>query len=301
MYNSFTGLSTLGDGETIKFILEATSVDGRSIPQWNIEHIEVQIVREGNGKMVILDAKASPADEGMIPGPMDIIGGVEECGSFCEFLNKVTTWGKKTEEKMSKWGKKVGAKVRPCGKKTHGEVDAKENGEKKEKEKEKENGHDNEVITIMPIPDRTPSNPSTWHRPPHSRPHNHPGWREGHHNARPWSHHHHHHIPHHMAHNHSTTSAVYKVFIQVLVPIVIGIMAGMLVSLMGMVIGHFAVLAYQKAVGAIRRKRCAPVVEAGDEEVAKGLLSREEYVDEEGEAPPVYDAQTAQQVLDEKQ
>ncbi|KAF8429155.1 hypothetical protein EV426DRAFT_702946 [Tirmania nivea] len=308
MYNSYTEMSTLGDGEIVKLILEATSVDGRPIPRWNTEQIEVQIVREKGGKMVMLDAKVSPVDGGsmMFAGPMEVFGNgkKEKCGFFCEILENVTKWGKKAEEKMSKWGDKVGAKIRPCGKNTHGKVglgEAKGLGEKKEKE-------DEEIITIMPIPipDRVPSNPSTWRRPPYSRPYHRPhtdGEKEGHRHPRPWSHHHHHN-PHHMSHTPSAASAVYKVFIQVLVPIAIGVVAGMLVSLMGMVVGHFAVLAYQKAVGAVRRNRCAPVVEAGDEEFAKGLLSREEYRDEEGEgeeAPPVYDAQTAQEVSVEKQ
>ncbi|KAF8457499.1 hypothetical protein BGX38DRAFT_1265790 [Terfezia claveryi] len=300
MYNSYTEMSTLGDGETVKLILEATSVDGRPIPRLNTEQIEVQIVREGSGKMVMLDAKVLPADDGsmVFAGPMEIFGsGEKKCGIFCEILEKVTKWGKKTEEKVSKWGQKVGAKIRPCGgKNAHGKVDVGKAEEKKEKE-------DEDIITIMPIPipDHISSNPSTWRRPPHSRPYHRPhtgGEREGYHHARPWSHHHHP-SPHHMTHTHSAASAVYKVFIQVLVPIAIGVVAGMLVSLMGMVVGHFAVLAYQKAMGAVRRKKCAPVVEVGDEEVAKGLLSREEYRDEEGkEAPPVYDAQAAQ---DEKQ
>jgi len=291
-------MSTLGDGDTVKLVLEATSVDGRPIPRKNTGQIEVHIVREGSGKMAMLDANVLPVDDGsmMFAGPMEIFGSgeKEKCGIFCEILDKVTKWGKKTEEKVSKWGQKVGAKIRPCGKNNQGKVEV----GKAEKE-------DEEIITIMPIPipDRVPSNPSTWRRPPHSRPYHRPhtgGEREGHRHARPW-HHHHHHSPHHMAHTHSAASAVYRVFIQVLVPIAIGVVAGMLVSLMGMVIGHFAVLAYQKTVGAVRGKRCAPVMEVGDEEVAKGLLSREEYKDEGEEAPPVYDAQAAQEVSDEKQ
>lgn len=303
MYNSDTEMSMLGDGETIKLILGAISVDGRAIPRLNTEQIEVHIVREASGKMVMLDAKVLPVDSGDMGfmGPIEIFSSEEKekCGIFCEILEKVTKWGKKTEENVSKWGKKVGAKFRPCGKKAHGKVEVgdAEDAKGHEEKKEKEGG---EVITIMPIPipDRVPSNPSTWRKPPHSRPYHRPytgGEREGHHHARPWQHHH---SPHHMAHTHSVTSTVYRVFIQVLVPIAIGVVAGILASLMGMVVGHFAVLAYQKAMGAVRRKRCAPVVEVGDEEVAKGLLSREEG--EEDQAPPVYDAQTAQDVSDEK-
>jgi len=320
MYNSYTEMSTLGDGETVKLILEATSADERPIPRWNTEQIEVHIVREKSGKMVILDAKVLPVDEEKL-----VFAGIsgeeekENCGFLCEILGsvtkwgketekKVSKWGKETEEKLSKWGKKVGAKIRPCGKNTHGKVKA---GDVKEHEgkKEKGKGDDEDIFTIMPIPipDRVPSNPGTWRRPPYSRPHHRPHTdeKESHRHARPWSHHHHHnHRPHHMTHTHSTASAAYKVFTQVLIPIAIGVVAGMLVSLMGMVVGHFAVLAYQKAMGVVRTKRCAPVVEVGDEEVAKGLLSQSEgeYRDEEEEeAPPMYDAQTAQEVSDEKQ
>lgn len=322
MYNSYTEMSQVGDGETVKLILEATSVDGRPVPRLNTEQIEVQIVRDESGKMIVLDAKMLPMTGGLLlPTPMDIISGEEDCGFFCQVFGKMVGWGKKAEEKVSKWGKEVGAKVRPCGKNRHGKVevgkaeDATTVTKGNAPEPKKDDEVEEEMVTIMPIvpipeSDRVPPNPTSWRRPPYSRPHHrphHPEGEDGHRHARPWSHHHHHHHrPHHMSHTHSAASAVYRVFVQVLVPIAIGVIAGMLVSLMGMVVGHFAVLAYQKAFGAVRGPRSAPVMEAGDEEGRKGLLSGEEYRDQEegqgeGEAPPeyVYDAEGGQ--VSEKQ
>lgn len=128
--------------------------------------------------------------------------------------------------------------------------------------------------------------------PAYSRPHHHHPHRPEDGTIRPWHRPHpHHHHPHgRFGHG----SAIFNILRQVLLPIVIGVGAGMLVSLMGMVVGHFAVMAYRRATG---YRRCGQHG-AGDEEVNKGLLSEEQYTDE---APPQYEAGEVEVNGDEKQ
>lgn len=295
MYNSYSEIQGASDGEIIKLFLEPTSVDGRVVPSGNTDVLEVVLVRE-SGKMFIQSAQLSaPRSQGQV---VDLVLGEGKCGLLCEFMNEISGWGKKAEEKVGKWGKKLGTKFRPCGKNSKAgsteESTAVTGGNTPEGE---------EIVTIMPLfpipaaADRVPSSP--WRRPPHSRPHHRPHHPdgEGHRSARPWDHHHHHHHrPHHMTHGSGAASAVYRIFVQVLVPIAIGVVAGMLVSLMGMVVGHFAVLAYQRAVGAVRRGcNKAQAGEGDEEEVSKGLLGGED------DAPPEYEEDGQGEVGGEKQ
>jgi len=301
MYNYYSEIGTAGDAEIFKLVLEPTSVDGRQISHDATAKIEVQILIVEDGKMIIFDAQAAE-DDSRNPSTIE-----EDCGFFCEMMDKLIGWGRKAEEKVGAWGKKFGAKFKPCEKNANGEAEIGSEpiitgGNAPEPKKDEKTEEETlSILPVVPIPDRTPT--SSWRRPPHSRPDyrpHHSEEDEGHRHARPWSHHHHyHHRPHHMSHNHGAGSALYRIFVQVLVPIAIGIVAGMLVSLMGMVVGHFAVLAYQKAVRAVNRARSAPELEGAkdEEEVSKGLLSEEEYRD----APPEYDGEGREEVIQEKQ
>lgn len=304
MYNYYSEIGTVGDAELYKLVLEPTSVGGRQISHDATAKIEVQILIVEDGKMVIFDAQTTEV-EFKVPTLIE-----EDCGFICEMMDKLIGWGKKAEEKVGAWGKKIGTKFKPCGKNANGDVEIGSTEEPiitggNTPEPKKDEKPEEDTFSILPIPpnpDRTPT--SSWRRPPYSRPHHRPHHSEGdegHRHPRPWSHHHHHHHhrPHHMSHTHGAASALYRIFVQVLVPIAIGIIAGMFVSLMGMVVGHFAVLAYQKAVGAVRRARCAPESEGAkdEEEVSKGLLSEEEYKD----SPPEYDGEGREEVLQEKQ
>jgi len=259
-YDLFSEIQQLGDGEVVKITIDVTNVDGRAVGYGMSDSLEIRIVREAGRKMVILDASTTSR-----VGVKDS----SDCGVFCSFLAMLHDMGKETGEVVDSWGKKIGSKLRPCGGKTNG-ADTSVSG--------------HAATTPDIIPDT-----SSRHRPHYQheeRPH-----------ARPWSHHHHHH--HHRPHGHGhIMSTVYKVFRQVLVPIAIGIVVGMLVSLTGIVVGHLVVLAYQKVVGSLKKKKAqVGPSSVGKPDEEEGLLSKKE--EEYDVPPPEYDGGEA--VVDEKQ
>ena len=249
MYNAFSRSERLGDGLIDMLSLEATSVDGRDVNPGASEAIEVQMVMEEWGKMVILDAKTTSSfiDNG-------------NCGVFCGIFAKLRDWGKEAKEEVDSWGKKFGAKFRHCGQTDQGDADATETGG---------DAPEPALPGAIPVPP----------------------------NVHPWEHHHHHHH-----HGHHVMNTLYRVFKQVLVPIVIGIVSGMLVSLVGMIVGHFLVLACQKVAATWKGKKMealsSPEHNAGEEEEAL-LYKEENYRDDV--PPPEYDGGDAPEVLVEKQ
>ena len=257
MYTAFSNIQKLGDGEAVTFSLEATNVDGRDVEPGASEVIEVQIVMDEGGKMVILDAKTTSPEVFIDNG---------NCGVLCEVFAKLRDWGKEAKEEVDNWGKQIGAKFRHCGQTGQG-------GE-----------------TAGDAPESVPL-----HRPPHTRPHHHPY--DEYDQTNSWEHHHHHHGHHDHSH---VMNTLYRIFKQVLVPIAIGIVAGMFVSLMGMIVGHFVVLAYQKAAAAWKGKKMVLSSPEGDTGEGEALLYKVEENYRDDVPPPEYDGGEAPEVVEEK-
>jgi len=266
MYTVFSDIQRLGNGEVVTLSLEATNIDGRDMKPGASEAIEVQIVMEEEGKMVILDAKTTRPE-------VFIDGG--NCGVFCELFTKIRDWGKEAKDEVDNWGKKIGAKFRHCGQTAQGDIERLDDAT--------ETGRD-AVEPLAPLPYTIPVPPT------HTRPHHNP--------YIPYDQKHHHHQHNHGHHNHGhVIKTLYRIFKQVLVPIAIGIVAGMLVSLMGMIVGHFVVLAYQKAAAVWKGKKMEGESNV-DEEEALLYKGEENYRDDV--PPPEYDIGEAPEVVEKQ-
>lgn len=264
MYTLFSNIQRLGDGEIITLSLEATNIDGRDMKPGASEAIEVQIVMEEEGKMVILDAKTTKPEVFIDNGNCDV---------FCELFTKIRDWGKEAKDEVDNWGKKIGAKFKHCGQTDQGDVERLDDATK--------TGGDAPFPHTIPVPPR---------RPPHTRPHHNPYIPYD----QAWQHHHHNHGHHYHG---NVINTLYKIFKHVLVPIAIGIVAGVLVSLVGMIVGHFVVLAYQKTAAVWKGKKMEVENNVCEEE---GLLHKGEENYRDDVPPPEYDVGEAPEVVEKQ-